>query len=191
MKELIHQRIQQNIDTQLQLLKDAALLEEIEKAGKVCAFSLDQKGQILLCGNGGSAADAQHIAAELTGRFLKERKGLNAEALHVNSSHITSVGNDYGYNEIYARAIEAKGATGDVLIGISTSGNSNNILQAAKKAKELGIIVIGLTGASGGKLKELCDIHIPIPSSHTPTIQESHILVGHILCEIIENTLFP
>ena len=144
----------------------------------------------MLCGNGGSAADAQHIAAELSGRFYLDRPPLDAEALHVNSSYLTAVANDYSFDVIYSRMLEAKGKKGDALIAISTSGNSKNIIQAVKKAKELGVITIGFTGEHGGELKNLCDYCIQVPSNDTPRIQECHILFGHILCEIIEGELF-
>jgi D-sedoheptulose 7-phosphate isomerase len=147
-------------------------------------------GKLLLCGNGGSAADAQHIAAELSGRFYINRPPLNAEALHVNSSFITAIANDFSFNEVYSRSVEAFGKKGDVLIAISTSGNSENIIQAAIKAKEMGIIVVGFTGDTGGKLKDYCSYLLNVPSKITPRIQEAHILIGHIICEIVENNLF-
>ena len=144
----------------------------------------------MLCGNGGSAADAQHIAAELSGRFYFDRPPLDAEALHVNASYLTAVANDYSYDVIYERMVEAKGQKGDVLIAISTSGNSPNVVKAAKKAKELGIVVIGFTGENGGELAEISDHCLKVPSNDTPRIQECHILFGHIICEIIEEQLF-
>jgi D-sedoheptulose 7-phosphate isomerase len=146
---------------------------------------------MLLCGNGGSASDAQHIAAELSGRFYTDRPPLYAEALHVNSSYMTAVANDYGYEATYARMIEAAGRKGDVIIGISTSGNSPNVVKAMRKAKELEMLTIGFTGESGGKMKEICDIMICVPSDDTPRIQEAHILIGHIICQLIEEEMFP
>ena len=149
-----------------------------------------KNGKVLFCGNGGSAADAQHIAAELSGRFLMERPPLFAEALHVNSSFMTAVANDYDFETVYARALEAYGKPGDCLVAISTSGNSPNILRVINKAKELNISIIGMTGESGGKMHDLCDLLINVPSGHTPRVQEAHILVGHILCELVEKGIF-
>lgn len=147
-------------------------------------------GKILVCGNGGSAADAQHIAAELSGRYLLDRTPLNAEALHVNSSYTTAVGNDYGFEEIYARAISAKGRAGDILLALSTSGSSINILKAIQSARQADMTVFGMTGSLGQKMVENCDFCLVIPSDFTPRIQEFHILAGHILCELIESELF-
>lgn len=146
-------------------------------------------GKILLCGNGGSAADAQHIAAELTGRFMKERKALAAIALHANSSHTTSVANDYGYEMVFSRMVEGLGREGDLLIGFSTSGNSENIIRAAQSAKNSGIAVAIFSGAGGGNLDEWADYRIYVPSRITPRIQEMHILLGHLLCEEIDQAL--
>ena len=148
-------------------------------------------GKALFCGNGGSAADAQHLAAELSGRFYYDREPLNAEALHVNTSYLTAVANDRSFDEVYSRQVEAKGLRGDVLIALSTSGNSKNILNAAKKASEKGIKVISFTGKGGGSLKELSDINIDIPSDDTPRIQEMHISLGHFICQVVEEKLFP
>ncbi|MFO8068287.1 MAG: SIS domain-containing protein, partial [Bacteroidales bacterium] len=146
--------------------------------------------KLLLCGNGGSAADAQHLAAEFSGRYYLDRPALNAEALHVNSSFLTAASNDFGFEKAYARMIDAIGENGDVLIAISTSGNSLNILEAINEAKERQIFVIGLTGKTGGKMKNMCDIMINVPSEDTPRIQEAHILIGHIICEMVEKELF-
>tara|TARA_B110000459_G_scaffold105996_1_gene117739 strand:- start:117 stop:674 length:558 start_codon:yes stop_codon:yes gene_type:complete len=158
-------------------------------AKSVIAFQSDKK--MLFCGNGGSASDAQHIAAELSGRFYTDRPPLYAEALHVNSSFMTAVANDYGYEATYARMVEAAGKEGDVLIGISTSGNSPNVVRAMKKAKEIGMFTVGFTGENGGKMKGICDVMICIPSEDTPRIQEAHILIGHIICQLIEEEMFP
>jgi D-sedoheptulose 7-phosphate isomerase len=147
-------------------------------------------GKVLFCGNGGSAADAQHLAAELSGRFYTDRPPLFAEALHVNTSYVTAVANDFGYDEVFARMVEAAGRPGDVLAAFSTSGNSPNILKAVAKAKEQGMTVIGFTGATGGKMASLCDILLNVPSTDTPRIQESHILIGHIVCEMVEREMF-
>ena len=158
-------------------------------AESVTAFQSDKK--MLFCGNGGSASDAQHIAAELSGRFYADRPPLYAEALHVNSSFMTAVANDYGYEATYARMVEAAGKKGDVLVGISTSGNSPNVVKAIQKAKELGMITVGFTGKDGGAMRDICDIMICAPSDDTPRIQEAHILVGHIICQLIEQEMFP
>jgi D-sedoheptulose 7-phosphate isomerase len=147
-------------------------------------------GKVLFCGNGGSAADAQHLAAELSGRFRFDRKPLFAEALHVNTSFLTAVSNDYGFENAFARAVEAMGKPGDLLVALSTSGNSPNILNAIEKARSLGLTVVGMTGAAGGQMNGRCDFLIKIPSGNTPRIQEGHILAGHILCELAEQALF-
>jgi D-sedoheptulose 7-phosphate isomerase len=145
----------------------------------------------LWCGNGGSAADAQHLSAELTGRFYYDRQPLSSEALHVNTSYITAVANDYSYEQIYARLIKGVGKPGDILIGLSTSGNSGNVMEAFKVANEMGMITVGLTGNNGGKMKDVVKYLIDIPSTDTPRIQECHMLLGHSICEIVESTLFP
>ena len=151
----------------------------------------DSNSKILFCGNGGSAADAQHIASELSGRFYKDRPPLYAEALHANTSYITAVANDYGYDETFARMVKASGRKGDVLVGISTSGNSPNVVKAMLIAKEMGMLTVGFTGSKGGKMKDLCEIIIQAPSNDTPRVQEVHILVGHIVCQLIEEEMFP
>jgi D-sedoheptulose 7-phosphate isomerase len=189
-KELINNRIRQSIETKEKILNNKELIEKIEIVAKelIEAFRKDKK--VLLCGNGGSAADAQHIVAELSGRFYKDRKPLFAEALHVNTSYLTAVANDYSFEEVFARLVDGMGREGDILIGISTSGNSANVINAIKKAKEKGMITVGFTGEKGGKLKDLVDYLINVPSNDTPRIQEAHILIGHILCEIVERELF-
>jgi len=158
-------------------------------AESVAAFQSDKK--MLFCGNGGSASDAQHIAAELSGRFYSDRPPLYAEALHVNSSFMTAVANDYGYDATYARMVAAAGKKGDILVGISTSGNSPNVVRAIQKAKELGMTTVGFTGNNGGAMRDICDIMICVHSDDTPRIQEAHILVGHIICQLIEEEMFP
>jgi D-sedoheptulose 7-phosphate isomerase len=158
-------------------------------AESVAAFQSDKK--MLFCGNGGSASDAQHIAAELSGRFYSDRPPLYAEALHVNSSFMTAVANDYGYDATYARMVAAAGKKGDILVGISTSGNSPNVVRAIQKAKELGMTTVGFTGNNGGTMRDICDIMICVHSDDTPRIQEAHILVGHIICQLIEEEMFP
>jgi D-sedoheptulose 7-phosphate isomerase len=187
---LIQQRIQASIDAKQAILDNPALLAQIGQFADLLTATFQQDGKVLFCGNGGSAGDAQHIAAELSGRFYKNRPPLYAEALHVNSSYLTAVANDFGYDEVYARMVQAAGRTGDVLVAISTSGNSPNILKAVEQARAAGMKVVGMTGDSGGKMRDLCDILINIPSSDTPRIQESHILVGHIICELVEAALF-
>lgn len=189
-KERIKKNIQESIAVKELLLKDNFLMDNIEKAVSICCETFLHGGKVLFCGNGGSAADAQHLAAELSGRFYFDRPPLYAEALHVNTSYITAVANDYSYDEIYARMIEGSGKKGDVLIGISTSGNSKNVVQAIEKAKKLGVISIALTGNGGGKMASLVDVLLNVPSNDTPRIQESHILIGHIICELIESNLF-
>ena len=183
-------QIQNSIQVKEQLLTDSILLAQIEQAIEVCIQSLKAGGCIYFCGNGGSAADAQHLAAELSGRYYFDRAPLRSEALHCNTSYLTAVGNDYGYNHIFSRLLEGNGKKGDILIGLSTSGNSESIVQAFLSAKNKGIKTIALTGASGGKLKDISNILINVPSTDTPRIQESHILIGHILCEYIEAALF-
>jgi len=187
MNPRIQEVINQSIKVKQQILENQDLLERIEVVSKICTDALQADKKILFCGNGGSAADAQHLAAEFSGRFYHDRDPLFAEALHVNTSYLTAVGNDYSYDEIYSRLVKAKGRSGDVLFGISTSGNSKNILRAFEQAKEQGVITIAMTGESGGKMKDLADYLLNIPSTDTPRIQESHIMVGHIICELVEN----
>lgn len=163
-----------------------SLTEQIQKAASLLTQSLAQGRKILICGNGGSAADAQHFAAELTGRYKRERKGLAGIALSVDTSALTAIGNDYGFEFVFSRQVEALAQKGDVFFGISTSGNSTNVLQAAKVARDIGCGIIGLSGRDGGKLNEICDINLIMPDNDTPRIQELHILVIHILCDIIE-----
>ncbi len=172
------------------VLADSALIATVEQAGKLCVSALQNKKKILLAGNGGSAADSQHIAAELVSRLNYDRPGLSAIALTTDTSALTAIGNDYGFERAFARQLEAIGQEGDVFFAISTSGNSANILAALKSAKSRGIKTIGLTGKTGGKMAELCDIVIKIPSPCTPNIQECHIMFGHIICQIIEDTMF-
>jgi D-sedoheptulose 7-phosphate isomerase len=185
----IQSRIKASIDTKQLLLNNSAILNTMNHVVDEVVKSLKADGKILFCGNGGSAADAQHIAAELSGRFYKDREPLYAEALHVNSSYMTAVANDYSYDEVYLRLVKAMGRKGDVLFGISTSGNSKNVLRALEKANELGMVTVGFTGETGGKMKDVCKYLINVPSNDTPRIQESHILVGHIICEMVENQM--
>ena len=191
MNPRIKEAIQQSIDVKESILATEEWLRRIERAADMITASLKGGGKIHFCGNGGSAADAQHLAAELSGRFYYDRPPLNAEALHCNSSYLTAVGNDYGYEHIFARLMRGTGHKGDVLIGISTSGNSKNILYAYDVCKELGISIISMTGATGGKMKEASDLLLNVPSTDTPRIQESHIMIGHIICELVESAIFP
>jgi D-sedoheptulose 7-phosphate isomerase len=188
--EQIKQIIETSIAVKQKLLLNATLLQTVEQIvqATVSAYQLDKR--VYFCGNGGSAADAQHLAAEFSGRFYINRKPLYAEALHVNTSYITAVANDFSYNDIYSRMIEAAGRKGDILFAISTSGNSQNIINAIEVAKNQGVICVGMTGETGGKMKELCDFLLNVPSKETPRIQESHILLGHIICELVEKQLF-
>ncbi len=187
---MIADRIRQAIALKENILKDEKLLEAIQKAAQKLTDCYHTGHKTLFCGNGGSAADAQHLASELSGKFYMDRPPIPAEACHVNSSFITAYSNDYNFESAYERYISAVGKTGDALIAISTSGNSENIIRAAAQARKMGMTVIGLTGENGGNLNELCDILINIPSSDTPRIQEAHILVGHIICEMVEKSLF-
>lgn len=183
--------IQESINVKELILANKDLINRIKSAAQSCVESLQDGGKVHFCGNGGSAADAQHLAAELSGRFYYDRRPLNAEALHVNTSYLTAVANDYSFNMIYSRMIEASAKQGDVLVAISTSGNSENIVKAIETAKQKKMLVVGMTGETGGKMATLCDILINVPSSCTPRIQEAHIMIGHIICELIESTIFP
>ena len=186
--DLVRDRIQGSIRVKEVLLSDAVFHATVVQAAMQIVKSLRDGGKLLCCGNGGSAADAQHLAAEFTGRYLKERRALPALALHANTSSLTAIGNDYGFDHVFARQLEALGKEGDVLLGISTSGNSRNVLRAMEVAKSKSIYTIALTG-SGGKMIDLADCAICIPSEETPRIQECHILTGHIMCEIAEDML--
>lgn len=188
--EKIKKIIQASIDTKQQILQDYALIETIARAAAIITAAFKNGNRIYFCGNGGSAADAQHLAAEFSGRFYTDRKALPAEALHCNTSYLTAVANDYGYDVVFSRMIDGIGESGDVLIGLSTSGNSVNIIKAFDVAKTKGITTIAFTGATGGKMKDLCDMLINVPSSDTPRIQESHITLGHIICQLVEEQYF-
>lgn len=187
----ITKTIEQSIEVKKRLLGDADFVSRIRQAATLLIETFRQGGKAFFCGNGGSAADAQHLAAELSGRFYYDRPPLAAEALHVNSSYLTAVANDYGYKYVFSREVGAFARQGDVLIGISTSGNSENILLAFDAAKEKGVKTIALTGESGGKMAECCDLLLNVPSQDTPRIQEAHIMIGHIICQIVEEELFP
>jgi D-sedoheptulose 7-phosphate isomerase len=182
--------IQASIDVKKQLLADENLVQQIQTITDVITNAFQNGNAVYFAGNGGSAADAQHLAAEFSGRFYKDRKALPSDALHCNSSYLTAVANDYSYDVIYARLLEGLAKPGDVLVGISTSGNSENIVKAFEMAKTIGVTTIGFTGQKGGKMKDLGDYLINVPSNTTPRIQESHILVGHIICELVEINIF-
>lgn len=188
--EKIKNIISASIETKQLLLKDEKLLNTIEKVVNVIVQAFSVGKRVYFCGNGGSAADAQHLAAEFSGRFYTDRKALPAEALHCNTSYLTAVANDYSFDVIYSRMIDGIGQEGDVLVGLSTSGNSANIVNAFDTARQKKIITVGFTGESGGNLKSLCDYLINIPSTDTPRIQESHIMVGHIICQLVEEKYF-
>ena len=190
MKNIIHESIEASIQVKKSILLDEAFLQRIEEAVNYILDAFQSGKRIYFCGNGGSAADAQHLAAEFSGRFYKNRKALPAEALHCNSSYRTAVANDFGYDEIYARIVEGILEPGDVLIGLSTSGNSPNIVKAFESARLHSITTIGFTGSKGGKLAGLSDLLFNVPSDDTPRIQESHIMVGHIICQLVEAKFF-
>lgn len=190
-KTMIKEAIEASIAVKQKIADDSNFQEKIRKVAEVLEMVLRADKKVLFCGNGGSAADAQHLAAELSGRFYYDREPLDAEALHVNTSYLTAVANDYSYDDIYSRLVKGKGRTGDVLIGISTSGNSGNVLKALEQAKSQGMITVAMTGESGGKMKNTADYLLNVPSDDTPRIQESHILIGHIICEIVEAMMFP
>ena len=190
MHKKIQDIIKASIDTKQHILQNEELLTIINKVVDVITTAFKNGNRLYLCGNGGSAADAQHLAAEFSGRFYKDRKALPAEALHCNTSYLTSVANDYGFETVYSRMIDGIGQSGDVLIGLSTSGNSANIINAFEVAKEKGIITIAFTGITGGQMKSISNYLINVPSSDTPRIQESHIMVGHIICQLVEEKYF-
>lgn len=190
MKTTIKNIIQSSIDVKQELLHDDGMIQKIEDAVEVIVKAFSNGNKVLFCGNGGSAADAQHLAAEFSGRFYKDRKALPSEALHCNTSYLTAVANDYSYDVIYARIIEGTGNEGDILIGLSTSGNSGNIIKAFDAAHKNKMLTIGFTGAAGGKMKDISDFLFNVPSADTPRIQESHIMIGHIICQLVEEKLF-
>lgn len=190
MKSIITHCISESIAAKQRILHDEDFTQKIENAVMLISEAFQHGNKVWFCGNGGSAADAQHLAAEFSGRFYKDRKALPAEALHCNTSYLTAVANDYDYHVIYSRLIDGLGVKGDVLIGLSTSGNSKNIIQAFETAKEKGIITIAFTGSSGGKLKELGNMLFNVPADDTPRIQECHMLIGHIICQLVEEEIF-
>lgn len=188
--EFIRKQIEESLKVKTLLLDDELIHKLIEESASLCCEALKNDKKIIFAGNGGSAADAQHLAGELVNRFGFERPGLSAVAITTDTSVITSIANDYGFERLFARQIQAIGKKGDILVAISTSGNSANIIEGIKEAKKIGITTIGLTGRSGGKISLLCDLCFRIPSDDTPRIQEAHILIGHIICSVIENSLF-
>ena len=186
----INDLVKASISVKEQIISDGVMAPLLEEVIQIITNTFQNGGAVYFCGNGGSAADAQHLAAEFSGRFYKDRKALPSEALHCNTSYLTAVANDYSYDVIYSRLIEGIARKGDVLIGLSTSGNSGNILKAFEMANSMGVITIGMTGAGGGKMKAISNYLIEVPSNTTPRIQESHILIGHIICELVEKNIF-
>lgn len=190
MNDLIKQRLQESINLKNEILNDDYTLKQIERVALAIITAYKNNKKVLLMGNGGSASDAQHICAELVGRYVMERKGLPAVTLNVNTSNITAIANDYSYDVIFQRELEALGQEGDVAIGFTTSGNSKNVYNALKVAKEKNITTIGFLGKDGGICKDVCDIAIILKSNQTARIQESHITMGHIICELVESEIF-
>jgi D-sedoheptulose 7-phosphate isomerase len=184
------ERVRESVALQAQLAEDG-YLEQLVRAAELIADALRAARKLVLFGNGGSAADAQHIAAEFVGRFLRDRSPLPALALTVNASAVTAIANDYGYEEVFARQVRALGAAGDVACGISTSGNSANVIRGLEAAREVGMRTVGLAGADGGRMRAVCDECLCFPSKSTPRIQEGHILMAHVICEIVEDELAP
>lgn len=190
MKQAIQDIIRASVSVKQTILSDTALINRIEEITNVIVNAFANGNKVLFCGNGGSAADAQHISAEFSGRFYSDRNPLPSEALHCNTSYLTAVANDYGYDVVYSRIVKGIGRPGDVLVGLSTSGNSVNIIKAFEQARQLGMITVAFTGATGGQMKDCCDYLINVPSTDTPRIQESHIMIGHIVCQLVEEQLF-
>lgn len=190
MTEKIKNIIQASIDTKQQVLQNETLIATINKVVNEITTAFRNGNRVYFCGNGGSAADAQHLAAEFSGRFYTDRKALPAEALHCNTSYLTAVANDYSYDVVYSRMIDGIGQEGDILVGLSTSGNSGNIIKAFEVAGAKKMITVGFTGATGGKMKDAGTYLLNVPSTDTPRIQESHILIGHIICQLVEEKYF-
>lgn len=188
--ENIKKMIQASIEVKQQILQDENLIKKMELISAVCIDALKNGSRLYFCGNGGSAADAQHLAAELSGRFYKDRKALPAEALHCNTSYLTAIANDYSYEVVYARLVDGIMQAGDVIFGLSTSGNSTNIIKAFEAAQSKKVITVAFTNATGGAMKDCSDYLVNVPSKDTPRIQESHILIGHIICQLIEEKYF-
>lgn len=189
-ERLVADRIRESVAVKQALLRNEAFLTLVGEVARAIVESLSKGGTVFFFGNGGSAGDAQHLAAELAGRYLRERQGLAGLALTTNTSCLTAIANDYGYDSVFARQLQAMGSAGDIAIGISTSGNSANVLRAAEAARRKGMITVGMTGTDGGKLKSLVDYCLCVTADHTARIQEAHILVGHIVCEIVEEEMF-
>ena len=187
----VKRALSESIELKRNILNSSEIVANTEQLADHIVSSLKRGGKVYFCGNGGSAADAQHLAAELSGRYYYDRPPLAAEALHVNTSYLTAVANDYSYDEIYARLFKAFGRKHDVLIGLSTSGNSRNVIRAIEEAKKQGVFTVAFTGKSGGEMGDLADLAIQVPSSDTPRIQEVHMLLGHSVCEIVEQKMFP
>jgi len=190
MKQFIQNQVANSYDLKGAILADHSMLQLIEEISTKAIEAYRNGNKIMLGGNGGSAADSQHIAGEFVSRFYFDRPGLPAIALSTDTSILTAIGNDYGYENLFARQVQAHGKEGDVFIGISTSGNSPNVIKALELCKSMGITSVGFTGNSGGKMAELCDYCVKIPSSETPRIQEAHILIGHIICSVVEEEIF-
>ena len=191
MKQTFKNRLQNSIDLKTSLLNNDVILKTLENIVNDIVTCYKNDGKVLWAGNGGSAADSQHLSAELSGRFYYDRPPLFSEALHVNTSYTTAVANDYSYDIIYSRLTQAMGRKGDVLIGLSTSGNSKNVIEALKVANEIGMVTVGFTGETGGNMKDVCKYLVNIPSKDTPRIQECHMILGHTICELVETHLFP
>ena len=189
-ENLIRNRLEEAIKVQGDVLSDEAILKTLSEVAQSIIGAYNNGNKVLFCGNGGSAADAQHLAAELSGRYYLDREPLNAEALHVNTSYLTATANDYSFDEVYSRLVRAKGNKGDILVGISTSGNSVNVVKAMQVAIEKGIVTIGLTGSKESAMDEYCHLLLKVPSNDTPRIQESQMLMGHIICEMVEKEIF-
>ncbi|MCU0382037.1 MAG: D-sedoheptulose 7-phosphate isomerase [Chitinophagaceae bacterium] len=190
MQDKIKSIISASIQVKQEILQDASMHHKLLQAVEAILDAFRNGKRIWFCGNGGSAADAQHLAAEFSGRFYTDRRALPAEALHCNTSYLTAVANDYSYDEVYARLVDGITQAGDVLVGLSTSGNSRNIVKAFETARQRKVLTIGFTGTDGGKMKTLSDILFNVPSRDTPRIQESHILLGHIICQLVEELYF-
>ena len=188
---VIRRNLSESIELKRKILSDEDMIGTVSEISEKIIETYRKSGKVLFCGNGGSAADAQHLAAELSGRYYYDRPPLNAEALHVNTSYLTAVANDYSYDEVYKRLVIALGKEGDTLIGISTSGNSKNVINALEQAKKLNMVTIGFSGNYGGEMKKYCDILVEIPSNDTPRIQESYMILGHSICDLVEQNIFP
>lgn len=188
---IVINNLTESIKLKQHLVSDKRIIDSIIKLSELIIDRYKNAGKVLFCGNGGSAADAQHMAAELSGRYYYDRPPLFAEALHVNTSFLTAVANDYSFEEVYARLVKAMGNKGDILIGLSTSGNSKNVINAMNQARILGMVTAGFTGIGGGEMKDYCDILFDVPSNDTPRIQECHISIGHSICELVERGIFP